>query len=143
MFPWKDFLIGWITKIQKHKEERDKSEKFKKQEGKNGGKKKKRLLSVLEDSHTHVFSIDRQCPQATALMRPSLRRTHSYVNLPYNKITLCESKFNISWVKCVEYRPCSGMFLKQVPTEAGAKGFLFGATAGFKGHKILLFYFFS
>ncbi len=46
MFPWKYFLIGWIMKIQKHKEERDKSEKFKKQEGKNGGKKKKRLLSA-------------------------------------------------------------------------------------------------
>jgi len=43
MFPWKDFLIGRIRKIQKHKEERDRSAKFKEQEGKNGGKKKKRF----------------------------------------------------------------------------------------------------
>jgi hypothetical protein len=30
MFPWKDFLMGQIRKIQKHKEERDRSGKFKK-----------------------------------------------------------------------------------------------------------------
>jgi hypothetical protein len=45
MFPWKDFLMGWIRKIQKHKEERDRSGIFfKNQEGKSGGKKKKRFL---------------------------------------------------------------------------------------------------
>jgi hypothetical protein len=30
MFPWKDFLMGQIRKIQKQKEERDRSGKFKK-----------------------------------------------------------------------------------------------------------------
>jgi hypothetical protein len=25
MFPWKDFLMGWIKKVQKHKEEKDRS----------------------------------------------------------------------------------------------------------------------
>ncbi len=46
MFPRKDFLMGWIRKIQKHKEERDGTgiKKKKKQEGKNGGKKKKRFF---------------------------------------------------------------------------------------------------
>jgi hypothetical protein len=38
-------LMGWIKKIQKHKKERDRAGKFqKKQEGKNGGKKKKRFI---------------------------------------------------------------------------------------------------
>jgi len=41
MFPWKDFLMGQIRKIQKHKEERDRSAKILKQEGKNGGKKRR------------------------------------------------------------------------------------------------------
>jgi hypothetical protein len=57
MFPGEDFLMGQIRKIQKHKKERDRSGKFKntrrkgtdqenskKQEGKSGGKKKKRSL---------------------------------------------------------------------------------------------------
>ncbi len=46
MFPWKDFLMGWTRKIQKH-EARDRSgkkkKKKKKQEGRSGGKKKKRF----------------------------------------------------------------------------------------------------
>jgi len=40
---------------------------------------------ALRGSNTHVFSIGRKLPQAIALMRPSLRRTQSYGNLPYNK----------------------------------------------------------
>jgi hypothetical protein len=47
MFPWKDFLMGRIRKFQKYKEERYRSGKFKKkQEGKNGGKKKMRLFCL-------------------------------------------------------------------------------------------------
>jgi len=42
MFPWKDFLMGWIRKLQKHKE-RDRSGK-KIKTRRNGGKKKKRFL---------------------------------------------------------------------------------------------------
>jgi hypothetical protein len=33
-----------------------------------------------------VFSFGREHPQATALVRPSLRRTHLYWNLPYNQV---------------------------------------------------------
>ncbi len=58
----------------------DGSGKFKKQEGKNGGKKKKRFLQ-LGGFHTCVFSIDLECPT-------SLSRTHSYGNLPYKIISL-------------------------------------------------------
>jgi hypothetical protein len=51
--------------------------------------------------HTCVFFIGRECPQATALVRPSLKRTHSYGNLPYNKrkleYNLWVSKFLISF----------------------------------------------
>ncbi len=67
MFPWKDFLMGQIRKIQKHKEER-----------------KRRNFYICGGSHTCVFSIGQECPQATVLVWPSLRRTHSYGNLPYS-----------------------------------------------------------
>jgi hypothetical protein len=60
----------------------------KKQEGKNGGTKKKRICYRPRGSHTHVFSISWECPRATALIQPYLRRTHSYENLPYNKETI-------------------------------------------------------
>jgi hypothetical protein len=56
MLPWKDFLMRQIKKIQKHEEERDRSGKFKeKQEGKNGGKKKKRFF-VYVDAPIHNCS---------------------------------------------------------------------------------------
>ncbi len=59
MFPWKDFLMGRIRKIQKHKEERDKSGKFKKQEGKNGGEKKKIFLVTWRFLYSCVINL---CP---------------------------------------------------------------------------------
>jgi hypothetical protein len=52
---------------------------------KNGGKKKKIfyfILNVCGGPHTGVFSICQEHPWASALGRPSLRRTHSYGNLP-------------------------------------------------------------
>jgi hypothetical protein len=76
-FSWKGFLLGWIRKIQKHKEERDRSGKFKK----TMEERKTRDFYIPGGSHTHVFCIG-QTTRATALVRPSLRRTHSYGNLP-------------------------------------------------------------
>jgi hypothetical protein len=48
MFPWKDFLMGWIMKIQKHKEARDKSEKFKKTRKKEWRKEKEEIVKYME-----------------------------------------------------------------------------------------------
>jgi hypothetical protein len=61
MFPWKDFLMGWIRKIQKHKEERTDQKnsktqggkgqirKFQKnQEGKNWRKEKEEIFTYME-----------------------------------------------------------------------------------------------
>jgi hypothetical protein len=48
MFPWKDFLMGWITKIEKHKEEMDKSEKFKKTRRKEWRKEKEEIVKYVE-----------------------------------------------------------------------------------------------
>ncbi len=58
-------------------------ENSKKQHGKNGGKKKERFLHSWRFSCSCVLHRS-TTPRATALMRPSLRRTHSYENLPYN-----------------------------------------------------------
>ncbi len=66
-------------------------ENSKQQEGKNGGRKKKRFLQ-LGGSHTCVFSIDREHPLAT-----SLRRTHSYGNLPHNIISLRYKNVGCEW----------------------------------------------
>jgi len=57
-----------VKKVQKNKKERMEE-------------KKKKNYYV----HTCVFSIGWECPQATTLVRPSLKRTHSYENLPYKK----------------------------------------------------------
>ncbi len=77
MFLWKDFLMGWIRKIQNHKEERDRSGKFKKTRRKEQRKEKKRKrhFYVRGGFHNHVFSISWECPGATTLVRPFLRRT--------------------------------------------------------------------
>jgi hypothetical protein len=60
MFPWKDFLMGLIRKIQKHKEERDRSEKFRKTRRKEWRKEKEEIVYISGGSHTHVFSIGRE-----------------------------------------------------------------------------------
>jgi len=78
--------MGQIRKIQKHKEERDRSGKFKKTRRKGVDERKRRDFHVREGSHTGVFSIHREHPRATALMQPFLRRTHLYWNLPYNQV---------------------------------------------------------
>jgi len=45
MFPWKDFLMGRIRKIQKHKEERDRSgKKFKNKKERMEERKKRDLI---------------------------------------------------------------------------------------------------
>jgi hypothetical protein len=83
----------------------DRSGKFKKQEGKNGVKKR-RDFYLGGGSHTRVFSISRESPQATTLVQPSLRGTHSYGNLPYNinivsldEIRVLKPEFFIFWAK--------------------------------------------
>jgi hypothetical protein len=45
-FPRKDFLMGWIRKIQKHKEERDRSGKFKKTRRKEWRKEKEEIFTT-------------------------------------------------------------------------------------------------
>ncbi len=70
-------------------------ENSKKQEGKNGGKKKKRFLCMSRFPYSCVFHRSgtpwEYRPHAT-----SLRRTHSYGNLPYNKIPYQHSGQNWS-----------------------------------------------
>jgi hypothetical protein len=81
------FFDGTDQKIQKDKEERDRSGKLKKkQEGKEWMKEKEEIFAYVKVPLTGVFSIHREHPRATALMRPSLRRTHLYWNLPYNQV---------------------------------------------------------
>jgi hypothetical protein len=58
-------------------------ENSKKQDGKNGGKKKKRFLHLWRFSYSCVLHRS-ATPRATALVQSSLWRTHSYENLPYN-----------------------------------------------------------
>jgi len=71
MFPWKYFWWNGSGKF-KNTWRKEKEEIF---------------FQVCEDSHTRVFSTSRECPQATALVQSSLRRTHLYGNLPYNKMS--------------------------------------------------------
>jgi hypothetical protein len=77
----------WIRKIQKH-EERDISRKLKKEKKERVEERKRRDFERHGGSHTHVFSIGRECPRPIALVSPSLKKTHSYGNLPYNKFVL-------------------------------------------------------
>ncbi len=62
---------GQIRKIQKSKMERMEE-------------RKRRDFDIRGVSRTHVFCIGWEHRWATALVPPSLRRTHSYGNLPYN-----------------------------------------------------------
>jgi hypothetical protein len=48
MFPWKDFLMGWIRTIQKHKEERGRSGNFKKTRRKEWSKEKEEIFTYME-----------------------------------------------------------------------------------------------
>jgi hypothetical protein len=48
MFPWKDFLMGRIKKIKKHKEERDRSGRFKKTRRKEWRREKQYIFSYME-----------------------------------------------------------------------------------------------
>jgi hypothetical protein len=48
MFPWKDFSMRWIKKVQIHKEERDRSGKFNKRRRKERRKEKEEIFTYLE-----------------------------------------------------------------------------------------------
>ncbi len=56
MFSWKDFLMGQIKKIQKHKEERDRSGKFKKEKEKKEWRKEKEEIFTYAKGTIHVGS---------------------------------------------------------------------------------------
>jgi hypothetical protein len=60
MFPWKDFLMGWIRKIQKYKGGKGQIRKFqkKKTRRKEWRKEKEEFFYIHGGSHTRVFSID-------------------------------------------------------------------------------------
>jgi hypothetical protein len=60
--------MEWIRKIQKHKQEMERSGKFKKTRRKEWMKEKEKELHVHGGSHTGVFSIGWEHPQATALV---------------------------------------------------------------------------
>jgi hypothetical protein len=86
MFPWKDFLMGRIRKIQKHKEERHRSGKFKKTRRKEWRKEKEDIFRYME---VPTLMCSRSVGNTLGLP-PSydlpLRRIHLYGNLPYNII---------------------------------------------------------
>ncbi len=87
-FPCSHGKIFWWDGSGQFKNTRRKGadqEISKKQEGKNGAKKKKRFLHTWRFPYSCVFSIDWEHPQATTLMRPSLKRTLSHWDLPYNQ----------------------------------------------------------
>jgi hypothetical protein len=84
--PMERIFDGMEKENSKHKEERDKSEKIKKNKKERMEERKRTDFYVLGGSLTCVFSIGRGCPRAAALVQPSLRRTHSYGDLPYNLI---------------------------------------------------------
>jgi len=65
---------GHIRKIQKNKKERM--------------KERKRKKFYICGGSTFVFSTGWGRPQATTLMQSSIKKTHSYGNLPYNIICL-------------------------------------------------------
>jgi len=104
MFLWKEFLMGWITKIQKHKEERNRSGKnFKrKRRGKNGGKKKKKYFllrtwrfpysCVLHQSGT-PFGLPPSCNPP--LWEPPLQpKAYPYIH-PFN--TVCHLRCHLDF----------------------------------------------
>jgi hypothetical protein len=65
--------MGRIRKIEKHKEERDRSGKFRKKKKEKMEETKRRDFYICRGSHTRVFSIGRERPWAIALST-----THSY-----------------------------------------------------------------
>jgi hypothetical protein len=66
--PIEFFLMGQITKIKKHKEERDRSGKLKKNKKEGMEEVKRRDFYVCGGSHTRVLSIGQERPGSTALV---------------------------------------------------------------------------
>jgi hypothetical protein len=64
-FPWRDFLMRRIQKVQKHKEESHRSGKFKKTRRKDWRKEKEEIFTYLEVPS--VFSIGWERPQLLSL----------------------------------------------------------------------------
>jgi hypothetical protein len=72
MFPWKDFLTGQIRKIQKHKEERDRSGKFNKTRRKEWRKEREEIFAYLDVPILMCSPL-----VGDTLVGPCLRKTHS------------------------------------------------------------------
>jgi hypothetical protein len=83
-FPWKDFLRRRIRKIEKHKEERDRSGKFKKARWKEWRKENEEIFTFVEVLILMCSASVGNPVELLRLCHPPLRRTHSYGNLPYN-----------------------------------------------------------
>jgi hypothetical protein len=88
MFPWKDFLMGRIRKIQKTKGGKGHTVQEKKKK-KQEEKKKKRFFTYVEVPIL-MFSPS----VGNILVRPSLRRTLSYGDLPHQPSALPENEAN-------------------------------------------------
>jgi hypothetical protein len=79
-----EILLYFYVPIERFFDVTDQENSKTQGKGKNGGKKKKRFFYIHGGSHTRVFSICQERPWANTLVQPSLRRTHSYGNVPYN-----------------------------------------------------------
>jgi hypothetical protein len=90
MFPWKDFLMRWIRKIQRHKGKGCIRKNFKNKKEKNGGKKKKRFFFTnVEVPILACSPLGRNALKLSTLCNPpSLVKTHSYRNFPCNPLHL-------------------------------------------------------
>jgi hypothetical protein len=82
---------GMEQENSKHKEETDRLGKFKRTRSKEWSKEKEEVFNSSQPMWR--FPYERvlhswEHPRATALIQPSLRRTHSYGNLAYNIISL-------------------------------------------------------
>jgi hypothetical protein len=75
MFPCSHRIVFDGTDQENSKKKKEKMEET-----------KRRDFYICRGSHTSVFSIGQERPQATALSR-----THSYGNLPYNTTTLIKN----------------------------------------------------
>ncbi len=89
MFPWKDYLMGRIRNIQKHKEKRDRSGKLKKKNKKETVEQRKRRdFDAHGGSHTRVFSIGRNAPG----LPPSGEPTHMGTSPTTSKFVLVQCR---------------------------------------------------
>ncbi len=86
MFPWNNFLIGQIRELKNTRRKGRNQENSRKQEGNNGGKKEKRSVRTWRFPYwcvCHWLGMPLGYHPCATLRQPSVRRTHSYGNIPY------------------------------------------------------------